>query len=101
MFTKKKVPQFTIGSHVRDTRPSVPIAPISTVIQPLVMERAGDTLGNLLWKSVPVVTALASVTVAAMREFSPTDKDGHLPWTYIPIDPHDPDDFVRPDKELY
>lgn len=83
---KKKPPAITIGSSLGVTRgrssPAVPLAPgaLSTSVQPSALVRAGDALGNLIFKSAPVVALGAA---AIVREFGSTAEDRQIksPWT--------------------
>lgn len=68
---RKKVPLTTIGSAVLGAAGGgSPAMPATTSVQPSAIERAGDTLGRLIFKSVPVV---ASGALALAREFGSTD----------------------------
>lgn len=57
--SRKKVPLATIGSAVPGAALSLASMPATTSVQPSAFERAGDALGQLLWKSVPVLKAVA------------------------------------------
>lgn len=63
--SRRKLPLTTIGSAVHAVPPATPAA---TSVQPSAIERAGDALGLFLWKSVPVVKAVALGTAAAVVE---------------------------------
>lgn len=52
---RKKVPSTIIGSAVQNAS----FAQAATSVQPSAFERAGDALGRLIWKSVPVLKAVA------------------------------------------
>jgi hypothetical protein len=67
---KKKPPAITIGSslgavHSRSSSAiPFPSAALTTSVQPSALVRAGDALGNLIWKSAPIVKAVALGTAA-------------------------------------
>lgn len=63
---RKKVPLTTIGSAVPGAALSPASMPATTSVQPSAIERAGDALGRLIFKSAPVV---ASGAAALFREF--------------------------------
>jgi len=79
---KKKPPAITIGSSLGGTRgrssPAVPFAPgsLTTSVQPSALALAGDALGNLIFKSAPVMLSAAEGIV---REFG--DREDIHAWT--------------------
>nr|WP_314710027.1 hypothetical protein [uncultured Comamonas sp.] len=85
---KKKPPAITIGSSLGAT-PSrslgaVPFAPgaLTTSVQPSAIAKAGDALGNLIWKTAPIVKAVALGTAAMAIGSGDAEPDEGAPWLY-------------------
>jgi len=85
---KKQPPAISIGSSLGATSNSITPAfayiAANTSVQPSAIERVGDALGNLIWKSVPVVKAVALGTFAMAVAPSNADEepDEGAPWLY-------------------
>jgi hypothetical protein len=81
--SRKKFPLITIGSAVQIAPAVATIAaPIATSVQPSVIERAGDALGCLIWKSAPVVKAVA-LGVFAAGSGQVEEPESGAPWMDI------------------